>query len=84
MRLLSTSVITETLQRARDSSLRRKIGHTGRAFRWVSEEMAVGLPYDDLVQLKKRMWEVCPGLVRYDALEAAHPPASQPPRPILS
>ncbi|PLW06113.1 hypothetical protein PCASD_23281 [Puccinia coronata f. sp. avenae] len=89
MRLLSTSVITETLQRARDSSLRRKIGHvggstlkgrsqlgrtgasslgrrekTGRAFRWVSEEMAVGLPYDDLVQLKKRMWEVCPGLVR--------------------
>ncbi|PLW25292.1 hypothetical protein PCASD_23152 [Puccinia coronata f. sp. avenae] len=57
---------------------------TGRAFRWVSEEMAVGLPYDDLVQLKKRMWEVCPGLVRYDALEAAHPPASQPPRPILS
>ncbi|PLW06115.1 hypothetical protein PCANC_05455 [Puccinia coronata f. sp. avenae] len=57
-----------------------------KIIRAVSEVMDVGLPYDDPVQLRNRMWEVCPSLVRYDelapssaALEAVHALASSLP-----
>ncbi|KAA1136790.1 hypothetical protein PGTUg99_000976 [Puccinia graminis f. sp. tritici] len=61
-----------------------------KIIRAVSEVLNVGLPYDDPIQLKNRMWEVCPSLIRYDelvpsstSLEAIQSIAShQPPSPL--
>ena len=35
----------------------------------LSEIMGYGLPYDDVLALRDRMWELSPSLVRYDTLE---------------
>ena len=45
-----------------------------KIIRAVSEVMNVALPYDDPVQLKNRMWEICPSLIRYDELVPSSTP----------
>ena len=35
----------------------------------LSEIMGYSLPYDDVLALRDRMWELSPSLVRYDTLE---------------
>jgi NADH dehydrogenase (ubiquinone) Fe-S protein 1 len=35
----------------------------------LSEIMGYALPYDDVLALRDRMWELSPSLVRYDTLE---------------
>lgn len=37
--------------------------------RAVSEVVGVPLPYDDILSLRDRMWEISPTLVRYDVAE---------------
>lgn len=37
--------------------------------RAVSEVVGVTLPYDDVLYLRDRMWEISPSLVRYDVVE---------------
>lgn len=39
-----------------------------KIIRAISEVLQVSLPYDEIVQLRNRMWDVCPTLVRYDEL----------------
>lgn len=39
-----------------------------KIIRAVSEVLNAALPYDDPVQLKNRMWDVCPSLIRHDEL----------------
>lgn len=39
--------------------------------RAVSETVGQALPYDDIVQLRNRMWDVSPTLVRYDEVSPA-------------
>lgn len=39
-----------------------------KIIRAVSEVLNAGLPYDDIIQLRNRMWDVCPSLIRYDEL----------------
>ncbi|MBW0494430.1 hypothetical protein O181_034145 [Austropuccinia psidii MF-1] len=39
-----------------------------KIIRAVSEVLGMELPYDDVVQLRNRMWDVCPSLIRYDEL----------------
>jgi len=41
--------------------------------RALSEVLGVTLPYDDVLQLRDRMWEVSPTLVRYDVTEGVSP-----------
>jgi NADH dehydrogenase (ubiquinone) Fe-S protein 1 len=38
-------------------------------YRALSEIMDHALPYDDVLALRDRMWELSPSLVRYDTLE---------------
>lgn len=35
----------------------------------LSEVVGQPLPYDDVLSLRDRMWEISPALVRYDSLE---------------
>ncbi|KAI8458193.1 NADH-ubiquinone oxidoreductase 78 kDa subunit, mitochondrial [Phakopsora pachyrhizi] len=37
-----------------------------KIIRAVSEVLGVELPYDDIAQIRNRMWEISPSLVRYD------------------
>ncbi|KAI7954469.1 hypothetical protein MJO28_004869 [Puccinia striiformis f. sp. tritici] len=39
-----------------------------KIIRAISEVLNVSLPYDDPIQIRNRMWEVCPSLIRYDEL----------------
>jgi NADH dehydrogenase (ubiquinone) Fe-S protein 1 len=39
----------------------------------LSEVVGVPLPYDDVLSLRDRMWEISPTLVRYGAAEKASP-----------
>lgn len=39
-----------------------------KIIRALSEVLGVGLPYEEIVGLRNRMWDVCPSLVRYDEL----------------
>lgn len=41
----------------------------------LSEVIGSPLPYDDVLALRDRMWEVSPTLVRYDELESPSPEA---------
>jgi NADH dehydrogenase (ubiquinone) Fe-S protein 1 len=38
--------------------------------RALSEVVGTPLPYDDVLSLRDRMWEISPTLVRYDAAES--------------
>ena len=38
-------------------------------FRALSEVVGAPLPYDDVLSLRDRMWEISPTLVRYDVTE---------------
>ncbi|PVG03972.1 putative NADH dehydrogenase 78K chain precursor [Serendipita vermifera] len=40
-----------------------------KIIRAISEFIGVTLPYDDLISLRDRMWEISPTLVRYDVAE---------------
>lgn len=44
-----------------------------RIFRALSEFIGVPLPYDDIVSLRDRMWEISPTLVRYGLAEKTSP-----------
>jgi NADH dehydrogenase (ubiquinone) Fe-S protein 1 len=39
------------------------------SIRALSEVVQAPLPYDDLLQLRSRMWDISPTLLRYDTLE---------------
>ena len=45
-----------------------------KIIRALSEVAGSPLPYDDVVALRDRMWEISPALVRYDALERTSSP----------
>ena len=42
----------------------------------VSEVVGVPLPYDDVLSLRDRMWEISPTLVRYGTAEKTSPEVS--------
>jgi NADH dehydrogenase (ubiquinone) Fe-S protein 1 len=43
--------------------------------RALSEVIGVTLPYDDVLSLRDRMWDIAPSLVRYDLTESISPDA---------
>lgn len=44
-----------------------------KIIRALSEVLNVQLPYEDVLALRDRMWEISPTLVRYDAVESTSP-----------
>ena len=43
----------------------------------MSEVLGATLPYDDVLSLRDRMWEIAPSLVRFDHAEPTSPPIAQ-------
>lgn len=46
-------------------------------YRALSEVVEAPLPYDDVLTLRDRMWDISPTLVRYDVAERTSPGVAQ-------